>query len=840
MIGTTLGHYRIAAKLGEGGMGAVYRATDIRLQRDVAIKVLLPQVAADAERLGRFEREARVLATLNHPGIASVYGFDRDGDTPFLAMEYVAGSTLSDLVGKLDEADVERYALQMAEAIAAAHEKSIIHRDLKPANVKVTPEGKIKILDFGLAKAMAGEASGAAAGQTMMTRTIATGATQVGVIMGTPAYMSPEQARGKAVDKRSDIWAFGALVYEMFSGRPAFGGETITDVFAHIVKDDPDWSVVPLRWRRALQACLDKDADKRLRDVGDIGLLLGTAEVSPVAAVPKRRNWWLPVACAVGGVAVGFAAMWGSRPAEAPKPVSRFLISPDVRSDREATFAISQNGRKILYQEGNSVGNAAVVRELDQAKTRRLTAFHSIFSPDGRSVASFSLNSLRIISLENGTSTQITKDASEYGGSWGDDDTIVFRNANGGVLLRAGLHGDPPQKISSETLAYPSWVPGSEWVLAAQPVPDNSSNVVALNVKTQEIRKLASNGTKPHYVDPGYLVYQSGQALHAAVLNRRTMAVTGTPLRLLEEVQYFDVSRTGTLLYSTATEGESSELIQINRTGVISRVALVKGTFSQMSLSPDGRRLLLANTGTETDIWLYDFDRRVVTRLTTEAGEDEYPVWSPDGQRYAFCTQRVGEVRKMVIRAPDSGTQEELIDSSPGHAHLGSWSIDGTLFYSIREGELKTASKQGDWKTRTWLKAGFRESSPVVSPDGKWVAYASYQTSRREIFVRPAHAEGHWQVSIEGATSEPRWSANGKEIFYVEDRKMMLVPVETSGGFKPGAPRALFEMAEKISSQFSVTNDGRFLTLRRPQTGTKSELWLVENWVEELKQKVRP
>jgi serine/threonine-protein kinase len=829
-------------------MGEVYRARDLQLQREVAIKVLLPLVASDPERLGRFEREARVLATLNHPGIASVYGFERDGETPFLAMEYVAGSTLDQLAGKFDEAEVERYALQIAAAMAGAHEKSIIHRDLKPANVKITPEGKVKILDFGLAKALTPET----APQSPFTQTlstIASGGTHVGMIMGTPSYMSPEQARGKQVDKRTDIWAFGALVYEMFSGHPAFGGETLTDILAHIVKDEPDWSVVPERWRSVLRACLEKDADKRLRDVGDVPLLLTASAPLPTASAPapKRIGWAVSAACLVAGAGLMLAVMSGGKPADPPKPVSRFLIHPDVRIDRQTAIAISPNGRTILYQVGDSFGNDAVIRDLDQTSTRNQLVSNPSFSPDGKSLAIFRQASIQVISLDNGTRKTLVQNALEFNGSWGDDDSVVYRDRADGGLYRVKVQGGEPRKISSHILSYPHSLPGGEWLIGAESLPNAPANlaenarydIVALNVKSQALRKLASGGSRAKYIEPGYLVYQADAALYAMTLNPRSMAVA-TPVRVMENVLYFDVSRSGTLLYATRpAAGEVTELIRTDRSGAVSRVATVSGTFVQLSLSPDENRLLMANTGSETDVWLYDLSRGVMTRLTTEPGEDEFPVWSPDGKRYAYCAQRFGESRKIVIRSPEGGTREEVVYDGGEHVHLGSWSSAGTLFFSIIGGEIRATTFDGAWRARSWLKLGFGEATAVTSPDGKWVAYSSMQTGKREIYVRPAQGDGQWQISQEGASSEPRWSSNGREVFYWNDRKLMTVPLETSSGFKPGAPRMLFQAAEKMVTQFAVTKDGQFLSLRRPQSGEKSELWLVENWVEEIKQRVR-
>src|ERR1051326_2586698 len=601
--GSRLGPYEVMMPLGAGGMGEVYRARDLQLQREVAIKVLLPLVASDPERLGRFEREARVLATLNHPGIASVYGFERDGETPFLAMEYVAGSTLDQLAGKFDEAEVERYALQIAAAMAGAHEKSIIHRDLKPANVKITPEGKVKILDFGLAKALTPET----APQSPFTQTlstIASGGTHVGMIMGTPSYMSPEQARGKQVDKRTDIWAFGALVYEMFSGHPAFGGETLTDILAHIVKDEPDWSVVPERWRSVLRACLEKDADKRLRDVGDVPLLLTASAPLPTASAPAPKRLGLAgsAACLVAGAGLMLAVMSGGKPADPPKPVSRFLIHPDVRIDRQTAIAISPNGRTILNQVGDSFGNDAVIRDLDQTSTRNQLVSNPSFSPDGKSLAIFRQASIQVISLDNGTRKTLVQNALEFNGSWGDDDSVVYRDRADGGLYRVKVQGGEPRKISSHILSYPHSLPGGEWLIGAESLPNAPANlaenarydIVALNVKSQALRKLASGGSRAKYIEPGYLVYQADAALYAMTLNPRSMAVA-TPVRVMENVLYFDVSRSGTLLYATRpAAGEVTELIRTDRSGAVSRVATVSGTFVQLSLSPDENRVLTA------------------------------------------------------------------------------------------------------------------------------------------------------------------------------------------------------------------------------------------------------
>ncbi len=835
--GDKLAGYQIRSLLGVGGMGEVYLATDPRLGRDVAIKVLAPALAGNADTIARFEREARLLASLNHSGIASIYGFERDGATPFLVLEYVPGQTLAELAGKLDDDDIHRYALQMIDALEAAHEKGVVHRDWKPANIKITPEGKVKVLDFGLAKALTEEPASPTISASQAT--VVHASTKVGTIMGTPAYMSPEQARGKAVDKRADIWAFGAALYELIAGSPAFPGDNVADILSSVVKDEPDWTRIPKPWQRLLKPCLVKDPGKRLRDIGDARMLLQVEE-QPAQAQPERRKprSWILIPAGLALAALGaFMDYVVRKPEDKPPLVSRFLIE---RGNASAV-AISSDGRSVAYR----IPGNLVVRKLAEAQPRiqpvpgsNISPVLSM-SPDGTALAS---TQSQLFTLgQDGQRTFLGPKYME-GVHWAEDQKILYNHTATPGLFEISAHGGTPRQITAKNLRLPYAIPGSDWLLACElRVGGNAQyEVVLFHPGTQEVRRIGVSGTHPKFLEPGFIVYVTQGSLHAVPVDRKAMQQTGPAIKVLDGVSLWDLSRNGDLLYSTRLLNDKVDLIHTTRQGISSKVAALDQRLGQLSLSPDNSRVLLGRKGVDADIWLFDFERKVLSRLTTEPEEDETPVWAPDGKRFAYASQR-GETRKIVIRQADGSSTEEEVYAGQLHSHVHSWSPDGRsiVFSTTRLGQhdLRIASFDGNkWGSREWQATKFEENFGYFSPDGRWVAYVSDESGARQLFVAPLKGAGKWQISsngIEGAS----WARNGRELFFVSNRKMMAVAVDTTNGFKPGAAKQLFDLPG--TGSFVISGDGSFFQLQPPPEEHRGEVYLVQNWVEEVKQKFR-
>ncbi|MBS1823904.1 MAG: serine/threonine-protein kinase [Acidobacteria bacterium] len=777
--GEKLGVYQIQSLLGVGGMGEVYRATDPKLGRDVAIKILASALAGNAETVTRFEREARLLASLNHSGIASIYGFERDDATPFLVLEYVPGQTLAEVAGKLDEDEVHRYAAQLIDALEAAHEKGIVHRDLKPANLKITPEGKVKVLDFGLAKALTEDPVSPTISASQAT--VVHASTKVGTIMGTPAYMSPEQARGKTVDKRTDIWAYGAVLYEMIAGTPAFPGDNVADILSNVVKAEPDWTRIPAHWQRLIRQCLKKDPALRLRDIGDARLLLDNAPIPPATPRPATRNRWL-IPAALGIAAVSLIAGYAFRKPE-PKPavVSRFLIQDSPAGN----IGISSNGRVIAFTSRNDAGEQVLrVRNLGETQMRTHTfpataAF--ALSPDGTSLAfgyTGVTGQIHTFSVESGALTALGPGRNLEGIDWAEDQVIYFKPRDQKGLFAIPAKGGQVRQITEKNLWYPHLITGTEWLLACEARAGGAEggstggyqyDVVLFHRGTQEVRKVGGNGSRPKYIEPGVIVYQNESSLFAIALDKSAMQPASPPTRILDGVGRWNVSHAGDLLYTTGTgRGERTELMQLTREGSSTKIATLNQRLRHISISPDNSKFLLSVNGNDTDIWLYDRERAILSRLTTEPGEDEHPVWASDGKRFVYVSQR-GEMRKIVIRQADGSAAEEEVFVGKGHSHVYSWSADGRniLFSDQEEGQsdIYIATHDGSkWRARKWQATNFSEGSGAISPDGKWVAYISNESGEAQLYVRPFDGPGRWQVSSNGVSGHAKWATNGREL----------------------------------------------------------------------------
>jgi Tol biopolymer transport system component len=779
---TRLGPYEITAKIGEGGMGEVYRARDTTLDRDVALKVLLDSFAHDPDRLARFEREAKLLASLNHPHIAQIYGLEVSGTTSALVMELVDGLTLADRIAQgplpLDEALA--IARQIADALAAAHDQGIVHRDLKPANIKLRSDGTVKVLDFGLAKFAEAASSSGPGGPGAMTisPTITSPAmTQVGIILGTAAYMSPEQARGRPVDRRADIWAFGVILFEMFVGSRPFSGDDITETLASIVKDQPDLHRVPHRVRRLLGRCLEKDPRRRLRDIGDAWDLLDDATTpAPIPTTPAPTRLRV-VPWAIAGVfaliAAGLATAHFRGPAATPPAAVRFQISAAQQAGN-ATPAISPDGRHIVYQAGNRI----FVRDLDAVAPRLLTTTESIVllagvAVDDDTVQFVAPDGLRQVSLQGGQSTLVL--------------SIPF--AARGTVPGARFGG-----IGSRLL------PGHRIVYSKESETDGGAFVAPLDGSSKPARVLENGVRGVNYVPADatgkeYLLFTRAGTLMAQAFDSGRLQVSGEPAVIADKVSGFSVSNGGTIVYSEA--GEGRRLVWVNRQGAPTGTAWAGEQFNELSLSPDGSKVAVVRAGGPS-LWLYDFGRESSVQLTKLAGTSLKSAWSPDGSRVAYASNRGGGILDLYA-APVSGDgPDELLFKSPLLKYPLSWSRDGRwlLFTSLdpttkEDLWVLPMSGSGERKPEPFLVTNYHETDASFSPDGHSVAYVSDESGTSEVYVR-GFPSGPKRIVSNGGGYQPRWRSDGKELLYLSGRGQLL-SAESRPGADFGSPRVLFQ-----------------------------------------------
>ena len=879
MIGKTLSHYKVIEKIGQGGMGEVYRAEDTNLSREVAIKVLPEQFTQDPQRLARFEREAKLLASLNHPNIAAIYGFEHSDNTNFLVLELVEGETLAERVAKgpVPVEEALEVCRQIAEGVEAAHEKGVIHRDLKPANVKVTPEGKVKILDFGLAKVFEEEIPAADISQSP---TLTEEMTRAGVILGTAAYMSPEQARGKIVDKRSDIFAFGAVLYELLTGKRAFEGETVTDTLAKVLEGEPDWEALPhsTPWRiqELLRRCLTKDPHDRLRDITTVRIEVKLAldeptPVSPIGAVsatqlPLWRRaipWTLAGLIAITAV-VGFWIL--TRPT--PEPLSKFVITPQITAPLFSTggneIAISLDGRRIIYRSLAGMGQL-YVRSLDEfvatpiAGTERVGG-SPFFSPDGESVAFFNPEGLKRVSLMGGTSITLSEALNPgRSGSWAED-TIVFTSA--GSLYRISASGGETEALATpdlekgEVYDSPEILPGGKALLFTI-WASTGSQIALLSLETGE-QKVLLAGRQAHYAPTGHLVYALSDigTLMAAPFDLATLEVTGDSVPLLQEVRQsspgfvdYSFSSNGTLVYVPVGDSAGAyTLAWVDREGAVEPLGAPPRSYYSPRLSPDGQRLAV-RIGPPNDIWVFDISRKTLTRLTFE-GEDDLPIWTPDGKRVTWRSARAGRENLFWKLADGSGPPERLTTDDL-RQNPSSWSPDGQFLAFHQRSTVGSDDRdiwvlplEGERQPRPFLQTPFNEAEPKFSPDGRWLAYISDESGRREVYVQPFPGPGgKWQISTNGGT-EAVWAGNGDLFYRNENRdQMFVVDITTEPTFSAGTPRLLFEGLHPGGAGnrafYDITPDGQRLLMVHVQgQGPGAQIDVVLNWFEELKRLV--
>jgi len=898
--GSRLGNYEIVSPLGAGGMGEVYRAHDPRLNREVAIKVLPDMFAADPERLARFQREAQMLAALNHPNIAGIHGLEESSGIRFLVLELVPGETLAELLaarGPLAVSEALDIARQLAEGLEAAHEKGIIHRDLKPANIKLTPEGKIKVLDFGLAKAFATDASGS---DMVNSPTLSMAATRAGVLLGTAAYMSPEQARGKALDRRTDVWAFGCVIFELLTGKKTFDGETVSDAVAVILTRDPDWShlspVVPHRLRELLRRCLTKDPSHRMRDMGDARIeieeiLAGSASgmhpaVSTGASPAAPQTFWARPVALSRAVAMTMAVslvaallVWLSlRQSPAAVPLIRSTISTPpkelISAKSQPVVAISPDGQRIAFVAASLGVSQLFLRALDQEEATPVPGSREargpFFSPDGQWVAFAAEGKLKKVSVRGGNPIALCDVVSDdmRGASWGEDGWIYLTPSFTGGVARIMENGGKLEAVTSldakageRTHRWPEILPGAKALVftnGSLKAPDYyfDAQISVKSLVTGETKMLAAGGTNPHYLPSGHLLYSTASGLIAVPFDARKLEVTGAPTTLPEQVfgsvdtgaMHYAVSRNGDLVYMEGERPDAERaLVWVDLTGKTEVLRAPKKTYFEPALSPEGKRVAISITGPRNDdIWVLDIERNALTRLTFGPGSASGPLWTLDGKRIAYSAERNGQMGIFWKPADGSGVEEHLITAAT-NAIPSSFTADGkTLLYFItdpaRSGDILAFSPEGERKPKPILVTSFDEYNADISPDGRWMAYVSNESGSEEVYVQAFPGPGgKWQIST-GGGADPHWSSDGRALFFRWNSGVASVQVNLSPTFSASVPKTLFPMnlggyRPMTSRLFSVSRDGkRILGIQgNERDAGYDRLRFVQGWGEELK-----
>jgi len=880
--GTRFGAYEVVEAIGAGGMGEVYRAHDTTLERDVAIKVLPASFAEDAGRVERFDREAKTLAALNHPNIAQIYGLEKSAGTTALVMELVDGATLEERIAKgpIPADEALGIAMQIADALEAAHSQNIIHRDLKPANIKLKRDGTVKVLDFGIAKALAPENLISGPQSPIMT----TPATQVGVILGTAAYMSPEQAKGKAVDQRTDIWAFGCVLYEMLTGQLAFGADDVATTLARVIERDTNLDSLPAAIspavRHTINLCLRKDAKRRVADIRDVKLgLEGELELAHVATLgiaARDRPLWtrlLPTAAALVVAVVTTALVVWILSQPDPSPVNRFAYDLPQGQIFQATdrhvLSLSQDGRRFVYNTMNGL----YLRNMNEVEARLVAGPTAgvdspVLSPDGLSIAYWD-GQLRRISVNGGSPVTIAREvANPTGATWTSGDAILIGGRGG--IYRVSANGGVPEVIvpavDGEILLNPQLLPGGDLVLftSSRLLGPDTGDIAVQSSSTGERTTVVQGSGEAHYVPTGHIVYSVGDALFAVRFDLASQLVRGAPVPVLQgvmrslsgagEVANFDIAHDGTLVYVVGGAATAERaLVWVDREGTESPIDAPPRAYFYPRVSPDGTKVALDVRDEDLDIWILDLEGSRLTRLTFDLGQDEFPVWSPDGTWIAFSSTRdggsAGDTDIFRQAADGTGTAERIAEGG-GQAFPSSFLPNATGIL-LRMNELTgdpsddvgVLMLDGSDRPQPLLDTQFAERNPVISPDGRWMAYVSSESGTEQIYVRPFPDvnAGRWQVSTNGG-SQPTWSPDGSELYYRDGEAMIAVPVQTDPVFSPGRPAQLFEdryFAGGAGRSYDVAPDGRFLMVKAQETQQSAgRIIIVQNWFEELERLV--
>ena len=883
--GTKLGRYEIRSKIGAGGMGEVYQARDMELGRDVAVKVLPSSFSVDATRLHRFQQEACAAGALNHPNVLIVHDIGACEGAPYVVSELLEGETLRKRIGgtPLGQRRAVDYALQIANGLAAAHGKGIIHRDLKPDNIFVTNDGRVKILDFGLAKLT--QLDGNQSQTDVPTRRVDTDS---GVVMGTVGYMSPEQLKGRPVDQRSDIFSFGAILYEMLSGRRAFHGESAAETMSAILREDPpelsdtNKTVTPALGR-LVNHCLEKNPEARFHSARDLAFALealsGSASSSTqTVAMPASVRWtrnnerlvWIVVSALLLASAIAFGLLYFRRPLAQTPAASRFYIYPPEKAELRGSFTVSHDGRRVIMRVISEGKVLLWARALDSLTGQPLAGTeegsYPFLSPDSRFIGFFSGGKLKKIEATGGPVQTLCDAPDPRGGTWNRDGVIIFAPKSADTLYRVSPAGGAPVPLTTLDAArkeishqHPRFLPdGRHFLYLAVSPQRESAGIYVGSLDSKATKLLVNTDASAAYAPPGYLLFLRDRTLMAQDFDADTLELTGEPFPVAEEVDHlggvrfalFSVSETGVLVYRSGSS-DVTQLIWFDREG--KQLEAVGPTAGQTApwLSPDEKRAAFGRLDLQSgssDIWLIELSRGIPTRFTFDPANDTAPIWSPDGNRIVFSSEREGPF-DLYQRAASGGGNDELLLKSDNRKFPNDWSADGR-FILYQELNPKTnfdlwvLPLSGEQKPFPFLQSEFYEGQGRFSPDGKWVAYTSNESGTWQVYVQSFPASGgKWQVSTNGGV-QPQWRRDGKELFYLSlDRKLMALEVKGSGStFAAGVPKELLELRLQTLAlpgprnfYVAAANGRRFLVTSTPEGGATTPTTVVLNWTADLK-----
>jgi len=881
--GTRFGSYEVTGPIGAGGMGEVYRARDTRLNRDVAVKVLPALFLHDEERLARFKREAQVLASLNHPNIASIYGFeDTAAGAHALIMEFVDGEDLSRVIARapLPIDDALAIARQIADALEAAHEQGVIHRDLKPANIKVRANGGIKVLDFGLAKALSPQ--GSSATDALNSPTMSARATEMGVILGTAAYMSPEQAKGKAADQRADVWAFGVVLFEMIAGRQAFTGETPSEVMASVMKEEPDWTVLPADLppaiRRLLRRCLEKDPKKRLSAIGDARLELTEKDApvagAPVNTPPPRMGWGKLGAAGVAGAiiaAIGFTlSSFAARSTPVRDPSVVTVLGPEgvTLLFDGAESAISPDGRSLVFTAANPNGTTHLwVRQLESLDARLLAGTETgrmpFWSPDSRQIAFFAGDKLKKMPAAGGTVEVVCQATDGRGGTWGSQNVIVFAPSNSGALQSVAATGGEPKPATTLDAArgetghrFPWFLPdGRHFLFATLPPKNLQFDLFVGSIDGPERQALGAAETAAVYADPGHILFARRGVLFAQPFNARALATTGEAVAisdapgaaggLYSSGRAVSASSSGTIAY-LGDRLPNTRLVWFDRSGrETGTLAAPEGRYQEITIAPDNKRATIVRFATQSDadIWIADLERGGATRFSSERALNIEALWSPDSTRILFANDTHGP-RDLFVKPSSGATPEKTFYSSQAlFKDPRAWSPDGKV---VMFEELNPKTQRDLWilpmdgsKPTLYLQTPYNELAPVFSPDSKWVAYLSDESGRFEMYIDSFPEPRNKYRVTDAAATGGLWRRDGREIaiFSADFRTVLVTDVTIGSTVSTTRPRKLFDVPRQTAA-ISASPDLQRWLLAVPQSETStSRLTLVFDWTGTLRKK---
>lgn len=882
LVGQTIGGFQVVEMIGRGGMGVVYLGKDTRLDRLVAIKTMPAYLLEDEVAQARFRREARLLAALNHPNIAVIYDIiDRENEPCYLILEYVPGQTLAERIAEspLPLKDALEICLQISEALAAAYAKGIIHRDLKPANVKITQTGEIKVLDFGIAKAL-----------SPADKIQGTAVTQEGHLIGTPAYMSPEQMRGKLVDHRTDNWAFGCVLYEMLTGRLAFEGETISDTIAFVLQREPDWTKLPAdlpaNLSVLLRRCLEKNTRDRLQHIGDAAVEIRETLNPPSMAPPHnitrtpdgRHTGWHQIIAytvlgfllgllTVGSIFYGYSRRFSSR--DQAQALRRMVIHlPDDQSIAPArmmplgypqsTLAISADGSCFVYTAAVDGTMQLYLRSFDEFTSRPIEGteggYSPFFSPDGQSIGFFAQGKLRTISLRGGRPLTLCDAGQPKGGCWGSDGMIYFAHSEGQHLSRIPATGGSEERLMVRTesqaldryaFAHPQTLPDGEHLLLS-----SKTSVYLFSLTKRDRTILIERGQHARYLPTGHILYAWAGALQAVAFDLKSCRVTGSPVTILDGIlldslrgtTQVTISKNGTLVYLPGGDDTVRSIpVWINRSGQTEPLGFPPAVYGTFQVAPDGQRLCIERReGVQTDIYIWTFAEKRLTRLTGQ-GYSFYPIWTPDGERVTFGHRT--QPQNLAWQSIQGTGDIQQLYTSRHYATPYSWSPDGRIL-AFTDFDPNTA--QDIWilpieeggPPRPLVRTPSTEWGPAFSPDGRWIAYVSDRNGQYQVYVQPyPDMDALWLIS-EDFGEEPVWSSNGNELYYRTGDKWMVVSISTEPVFAAGIPRLLFEgpYLNVPGRSYDITTDSqRFLVLQpEHDNSTVRQIHMVLNWFDEL------